>query len=182
MYDVRLRLCVPTTWRPQVETALAGAAITVDPDAAVGLAVTPHRVVDDELGRWTAESTPHLLIGVWSHGVEIGPWVQPGQGPCAHCVAAATLDADHDDPDGLPVAPVGLLAVAAGWAAREVSAWLRGDTPTTWGTRWWLGADPVPQPRRTERHPYCGCAWWDGAWWDGGWRDDGWWDEGSAAG
>ena len=56
----------------------------------------------------------------------------------------------------------------------EVSAWLRGDTPTTWGTRWWLGADPVPQPRRTERHPYCGCAWWDGGWWDEGRWDDGW--------
>ena len=56
-----------------------------------------------------------------------------------------------------------LLAMAAGWAARDLAAWQAAATPTTWLTSWLLGPDPVPVARRWERHPYCGCAWWEPA-------------------
>jgi hypothetical protein len=93
--------------------------------------------------------------------VEVGPWVLPGVGPCARCVAAATLD---DTGRGLPPdhsPDPALLAMVAGWAARDLAAWQAAGTPTTWLTSWLLGPDPVPVARRWERHPYCGCAWWE---------------------
>lgn len=163
MRDIRLRLCVPPAWRREALAALAGARIVVSEDAAVGLALTPHRVVDEQVDRWTVDSVPHLLVGVWPHGMEVGPWALPGRGPCAHCVAAEAPDTEHVDLTSLTAPPLGLLAVAAGWAARDAAAWLAGRTPSTWASGWWVGDDPGLRPRRIERHPYCGCAWWEQA-------------------
>jgi hypothetical protein len=141
------------------------AGVDTDAGAALGVAVAPARTVLPEVDEWVVDSTPHLLVGVWPHGVDVGPWVLPGAGPCARCVAAGTLD---DAGRGFGTVPdlaldPALTAQAAGWVARDVRRWLRAETPTTWSTSWLIGVHPVPDRRRWSRHPYCGCAWWETA-------------------
>lgn len=164
MYDapLRVRLAAPDSRPVALDTALAAAGLQVDPHAATGVVVSAGRhaapAVEAVMERWIVDSTPHLLVAAHDHGVEVGPWVLPGVSACGHCVAASTLCAPQPE---LPRLPPAVWALAAGWAARDVQVWRRGDTPSTWATSWLLGADPVPQSRRWLRHPYCGCAWFD---------------------
>ena len=162
-YDVALRaqLDCPAAWLEPVVAALAAAGVVVDPVAPVGIAVAPGRVVSATVDDWSVSSLPHLLVGVWPHAVEVGPWAAPGVGPCARCVAAAVLD-DGSLLGAVPL-PRPLMAVGAGTAARDLGAWRRGETPHTWLTSWRLDHEPLPRARRWQRHPYCGCAWFDTA-------------------
>jgi len=161
VYDVplRVRLTCPDAWLGRVSPALASAGLVIDPRAAVGLSVAPGRVVGDLVDAWSVDSLPHLMVGVWPHAVEVGPWVVPGIGPCARCVSADTFD--EGDPGLSEPPPAPLLALAAGWASRDLADWVRGETPSTWLCSWTLDRAPLPRSRRRERHPYCGCAWFD---------------------
>lgn len=163
MYDapVRAQLDCPAEWAEPAATALRAAGVTPDPSAPVGVAVAAGRLVSDTVDDWTVSSLPHLLVGVRPHAVEVGPWVVPGVGPCARCVAAAVLDDGSRTGPGRLVRP--LLALAAGAAARDLVSWSRGETPHTWLTSWRFDHEPLAQARRWERHPYCGCAWFDTA-------------------
>ncbi len=159
--SLRTQLDCPTAWRPPVVAALAAAGVEVDPLAPVGVGVAAGRQVSGLVDGWSVDSLPHLLVGVWPYAVDVGPWAAPGLGPCARCVAAAVLDEGATlRPDQVPLP---LLALAAGAAARDLAAWQRGETPHTWLTSWRVDHEPVPVPRRWQRHPYCGCAWFDTA-------------------
>ena len=158
----RVQLVCPDPWCGPVARALAAAGVVVDRQAPVGVAVTAGRAVPSTVDGWTVDSLPHLLVAVRPWAVEVGPWVAPGVGPCARCVSAGVLD------EGLPAAPEDLaashlLAMAGGWVGREVLEWRAGRVPATWLTSWRLDHDPVPGQRRWERHPYCGCSWFDAA-------------------
>lgn len=147
----------PPSWRPAVVAALGAAGVEVDPGAPVGVAVTSGREVSARVDSWSVDSLPHLLVAVQPGHVEVGPWVVPGTGPCARCVAAAVLDERGRVRHGGP--PLPLLALAAGSVARDLDAWARSRTPATWLTSWRNDDAPVPDARRWERHPYCGCGW-----------------------
>lgn len=161
VYDVplRVRLACPEPWVDAATAALTAAGLVPDDHAAVGLSLAPGRQVLGAVDDWSVESLPHLVIGVRPHAIDVGPWVVPGVGPCARCVAGATFDDGRDARPGPLPAP--LLAMASGWAARDVSAWVRGDTPSTWLCSWALDHAPLPRTRRWGRHPYCGCAWFE---------------------
>jgi hypothetical protein len=158
---LRAQLDCPEVWRGPVTTALAAAGIVVDPQAPVGIAVSSGRLVSATVDDWTVSSLPHLLVAVWPWAVDVGPWAAPGIGPCARCVAAAVLDEGSEAIAGQAPAP--LLASAAGAAARELGAWARGESPHTWLTSWRFDHEPAPRTRRWQRHPYCGCAWFETA-------------------
>lgn len=162
-YDITLRvqLDCPAAWHQAVAASLAAAGVAVDPLAPVGIAVSPGRVVSATVDDWSVSSLPHLLVGVWPYAVEVGPWAAPGIGPCARCVAAAVLD-DGSRLRGFQL-PRPLIALAAGAAARDLGAWARGETPHTWLTSWRIDHEPLPRARRWQRHPYCGCTWFDTA-------------------
>ena len=158
---LRAQLDCPPAWRTQVLAALAVAGITVEAAAPVGISVAPGREVSAAVDDWSVASLPHLLVAVTPWSVEVGPWAAPGVGPCARCVAASVLD----DRPATPAAEVArpLLAIAAGAAARDLAAWAAGEPPHTWLTSWRHDHQPLPTQRRWERHPYCGCAWFDTA-------------------
>ncbi|MBG6239400.1 bacteriocin biosynthesis cyclodehydratase domain-containing protein [Mycetocola sp. CAN_C7] len=62
------------------------------PDIAVLVAshvIDPRRYV-----RWLSLDIPHLAVTYTDVGVEIGPFVEPGVGPCLHCLALERTDAD----------------------------------------------------------------------------------------
>ncbi|MBL0749988.1 hypothetical protein [Nocardioides baculatus] len=157
----RAQLDCPAAWHTQVLAALAVAGIVVDDSAPVGIALAPGRTVSAVVDGWSVDSLPHLLVGVTPWAIEVGPWAAPGVGPCARCVAAAVLDDRPTTP--VPEMPRPLLALAAGAAARDLAAWSAGEPPHTWLTSWRHDHHPLPAERRWERHPYCGCAWFDTA-------------------
>lgn len=158
---LRVALAVPEPWHEPWVTALAAAGVGTSPRAAVGLSVSCGRVPCAESDRWSTESRPHLLVDAREDRIDVGPWVLPGTGPCARCVEAATLDVG--DPRRLAPPDPALVTLAAGWVARDLRAWLRAEVPTTWATSWRLDHDPAPVPRTWQRHPYCGCAWFETA-------------------
>lgn len=157
----RTQLDCPAGWHEPVVAALVAAGVVIDSSAPVGLSVSPGRHVSPLVDDWSVSSLPHLLVGVWPYAVDVGPWAAPGVGPCARCVAAAVLD------EGAVLrvdqVPLPLLTLAAGAAARELAAWVRGETPHTWLTSWRFDHEALPTARRWQRHPYCGCAWFDTA-------------------
>lgn len=62
------------------------------PDLAVLVAthvIDPRRYV-----RWLSLDVPHLAVVYTDIGVQIGPLVEPGAGPCLHCLARERTDAD----------------------------------------------------------------------------------------
>lgn len=158
-----VELDAPPPWRGVLEDALTVAGVNVSSRAGAGLgvAVAAQRSVTPLADQWSVASRPHLLVAVWDHLVEVGPWVEPGVGPCARCVEASTLHSQSAEP--LPSPTPWLLALAGSWIAREVRTWHSGRTPATWGQSWGLTDDPVPSVRRWQRHPYCGCAWYESA-------------------
>ena len=158
---LRTQLDCPDTWREPVVAALAVAGVAVDASAPVGVAVAPGRRVSAVVDGWSVDSLPHLLVAVQPYAVEVGPWAAPGIGPCARCVAAAVLDDGTTARAGQLPRP--LLALAAGSAARDLGAWARGETPHTWLTSWRHDHEPLPTARRWQRHPYCGCGWFETA-------------------
>jgi hypothetical protein len=158
---LRAQLDCPDAWRGAVVTTFAAAGVVVDDAAPVGVAVSPGRLVSPVMDDWSVASLPHLLLAVQPYAVEVGPWSLPGVGPCARCVAAAVLDAEPSARQDEP--PRALLALAAGAAARDLGAWARGEPPHSWLMSWRHDHDPLPTARRWERHPYCGCAWFETA-------------------
>ena len=66
--------------------------VTRRPDIAVIVAshvIDPRRYV-----RWLSSDIPHLAVVYTDVGVDLGPLVEPGAGPCLHCLALERTDAD----------------------------------------------------------------------------------------
>jgi hypothetical protein len=158
---LRAQLDCHPRWVEPVGAALAAAGVVVAHDAPVGISLAPGRSVSATVDDWTVASLPHVLVGVTPYAVEVGPWAAPGLGPCARCVAAEVLD--EGDPARVPDVSLPLLALAAGAVARDLRTWARGELPHTWLTSWRFDHDPVPTARRWQRHPYCGCDWFETA-------------------
>ncbi|GAA1937264.1 hypothetical protein [Nocardioides hwasunensis] len=159
MQPVRAQLDCPDVWRAPVSAALTAAGVVIDAGAPVGIGVCSGRLVSPTVDDWSVSSLPHLLVAVWPWAVDVGPWVAPGVGPCARCVAASVLD--EGQPAVSDRAPLPLLVQAAGAVARDVATWVRGESPHTWLTSWRFDHEPQPRLRRWQRHPYCGCAWFE---------------------
>jgi bacteriocin biosynthesis cyclodehydratase domain-containing protein len=62
------------------------------PDLAV--LVSTHVVDPRRYVRWLSLDIPHLAVVYTDIGVQIGPLVEPGAGPCLHCLARERTDAD----------------------------------------------------------------------------------------
>jgi hypothetical protein len=161
MSRLHVRLATLDGWADPMRTALAAAGVQVAAHHDIGLALSPGRVVPSAVDRWMTSSRPHLLVALRPGTAEVGPWVAPGATACARCVEAGTLDVA--DPAFAPDLDLGLTTLVAGWVARDLDRWSRGELPLTWGTSWLLGATAVPEARRWLRHPHCGCSWYESA-------------------
>jgi bacteriocin biosynthesis cyclodehydratase domain-containing protein len=93
---------------------LVSAHSAADHDAELGIAIGEF-VLDPQVhGLWLRRDVPHLPAVIGDQFVTIGPIVEPGAGPCLHCVHLWRRDAD------------------AAWPAIATQAWGRsapiGDT------------------------------------------------------
>ena len=118
-------------------------------------------VAPEDHGSWLRRDIPHLPVVAGDGGIEVGPLVVPGSGPCLYCVHLARADADPAWPAiatqlwGRPAPRLTRTAVveAAAFAARRVAS------PSSLGTSWWIDAhDGAVSERVWERHPECRCA------------------------
>lgn len=62
--------------------------------AAIAVVVAAHVIDPRRYVRWLSSDIPHLAVVYTDVGVEIGPLVEPGAGPCLNCVALERTDAD----------------------------------------------------------------------------------------
>lgn len=123
-------------------------------------------VPPDDAARWLRRDVPHLPVVATDRSVTVGPFVEPGRGPCVYCVQLARTDADAAWPAvatqlwGRAGAahPRIMVMTVAGFAARRIAARLAdgpADTPTAWRVSD-RGAAISAAP--TRLHPRCSCA------------------------
>jgi bacteriocin biosynthesis cyclodehydratase domain-containing protein len=117
---------------------------------------------------WLRRDVPHLAIVFDESGVRVGPFVEPGQGPCLRCVDLARRDADAAWPviaaqlAGRPAATATIRAAfdAASLAAALVDDRVRhGTNLLADGSIAISGEPPAAAPRRHPLAPHaeCGC-------------------------
>jgi hypothetical protein len=164
---VPVRLQTIDPWQPYVASLADASGLRHTSRAEVALLVTDQPDECAPADPWVVESRPHLAVVAVPDAVRIGPFVVPGLTACLRCVRAWS-DAPGPARPGQPGArrldpgpgvDTGLLAVALGWAARDVATWHSGGTPSTWSATVTVGADLAPEARAWQRHPYCGCSW-----------------------
>lgn len=114
--------------------------------------------------RWLNRDVPHVPVLATETAVTLGPFVEPGDGPCLYCVHLARAD---DDP-AWPALATQLLgrapgeleplvrAEAAAFVSRRVVARLEGTRSS--GRSWRLDAAGGVSAREWARHPDCRCA------------------------
>lgn len=137
-----------------------------DPPPALAVLVA-HFVVDPgDQGHWLRRDVPHLPIVLGDTGVLLGPFIEPGLGPCLHCLERHRTDADASWPAIASqlwgrVSPAETAALAievAAMAVRMVSRRL-ADGPDAAAVSIALDADTGRRVRREwQPHPECGCA------------------------
>lgn len=138
----------------------------------VGLGEPPRELLDGH----RRDGAPHLVVSFVEGRAVVGPFVVPGETACLRCIDAYRTDEDpswpllveqyshaasRDRPDGMPepLDPA-LAAVALGWAARDLTSYVEGGTPTTLSAT--LTLHPALEEIGTVQwppHPHCGCGW-----------------------
>lgn len=154
-----------------VSTGTRVEAIGDDPERAAAPAdiavVVAHYVIPPALyGGWLRRDRPHLPVVFSDQAVRVGPMVEPGLGPCLHCLERFRTDADPAWPaiasqlwGRRSPLDAGLLAgEAAAVAARLVLQRLTGGAATRHSS---VGIDARTGVRTTSPqvpHPECGCG------------------------
>ncbi len=163
-----------SAWSSQVsDLAEEGGLRTVEPNtmAEVTIVLASGEAPRDRIDELVRAGAAHLLVVSRAGGVEIGPFVDPGQTACHRCVDAhrgagdprrglvleqvfQQIEEGGDEPmDRL------LLRWATTWAVRDVSRFVEGDRPSTWSTSYLVGPSGPPEASAWTRHPHCGCSW-----------------------
>lgn len=170
----------PTTGTVSVIGTTATAARLRTSVTALGLALEPpesgadlgilvcHYVVEPELfGYWLSRDIPHLPIVFTDTGVHLGPFIEPGVGPCLYCLERHRTDADPARPAIASqlwgrISPTECPLVTAEVAALSLRLTIRrlaAHRPAEAATSVFLdAATGETTTREWVRHPECGCV------------------------
>lgn len=141
-------------------------AVADDPAPALVVLVADWVVPPDDAARWLRRDIPHLPIVTSDRSVTIGPFVEPGRGPCIYCVQLARTDADAAWPAvatqlwgrRAPVHPRIMTMTVAAFAARRIAARLDEGAAES-ATAWRVSERGATISAATTRlHPRCSCA------------------------
>lgn len=120
----------------------------------------------DDAAPWLRRDVPHLPVVAADRAVSVGPFVEPGRGPCVYCTQLARADADPAWPAvatqlwGRPGPALTRLALASvsAFVVRAVRARL-ADGPGDQPRGWRLSDEGATISAWTARlHPRCSCA------------------------
>jgi hypothetical protein len=173
-----IRLITPPGLRERVSAILRAAGLAPTTRAEITLVVLTSNHVPESLDQLMVDGGPHLVLRLLPDSVTLGPFVLPGQSPCARCVAVGTAeesdqavralaqafsgpDQAHVHAYSGPDAPWHLLAAGAGLAARDLVAYDRAEVPESWSATCSIAATGEITRREWRRHPWCGCGWFD---------------------
>ncbi len=157
-----------------ITTALRGSGLSVVPAQGGGeladirpdlAVVADHFVLPPDMHAfWLRRDVPHLPVVIGDAAVTVGPFVEPGDGPCLLCLELHRRDADGSWP-AIAAQLLGrrsraesavLLAETAAIVGRAVLVRLAGGPGEPVSTR----VDAVSGSRSQQRwrtHPECGC-------------------------
>lgn len=123
-------------------------------------------VPPDDAAHWLRRDVPHLPVVASDRSVSIGPFVEPGRGPCVYCVQLARTDTDAAWPAvatqlwgraGAAHPRIMVMTVAT-YAARRIATRL-ADGPSDAPTAWRVSDRGAAISAATTRlHPRCSCA------------------------
>ena len=146
------------------EAGLLARAAEREPTLAV--LVADWVIGPDDAARWLRRDVPHLPIVATDRSVSVGPFVEPGRGPCVYCLQLARTDADPVWPAvatqlwGRPAPQhprIAVLSIAC-FAARRIRGRL-ADGPADAATAWRVSDDGATiSAATTQTHPRCSCA------------------------
>lgn len=173
-----VRILTPPGLRERVTAVARAAGLHPAPTAVLTLVVVAGHHLPESLDQLMVDSAPHLVLRILPDEVVVGPFVAPGVGACARCVAVGLADDSDDsvlalarafgDPDphagldaGAPGAAWHLLALGVSRAACEIVAYGNGEIPSTWSATWTAGPAAHADVRQWRRHAWCGCNWFD---------------------
>ena len=127
--------------------------------------VAPWVVGPEDAQHWLRRDVPHLPVVAADRSVTVGPFVEPGSGPCLYCGHLIRSDADPAWPAiaaqlwGRPAPRLSALTVSAvaTFAARRILA--RLDTGPASARAWRLADEGgTISASRQHPHPRCSCA------------------------
>lgn len=163
----------PTADNLALDLAAAGLRVLIarDSDAAASrdcdfAIIVSHFVVAPELhGLWLRRDVPHLPVVISDADVVIGPIVEPGVGPCLHCMQRYASEADAAWPaiatqllGRTPAAESALVATeAAAMASRITVHRLAGAASSVHESRSISLDTGVVTVREWTPHASCGC-------------------------
>jgi hypothetical protein len=144
----------------------AGLSVVQDPDAAdVAVVVGQYTIAPSRYAVWLGRDIDHLAVVFGDDSTRIGPFVQPGRGPCLFCCDRARTDEDA----AWPTIASQLDGRAARWesgaviteTAAAVIRIVANHDPRVRGPlidrAMEISAAPLPAVRRFRVHPECGC-------------------------
>lgn len=141
----------------------ASDALAAPEDAGLVVLVGDWVLAPADHTTWLNRDVPHVPVVASERSVAVGPFVEPGDGPCLYCVHLARSDADaawpalatqllgREAPDLAPLA----RTEAAVFVARRVQERLTGRR--FGGRAWTLGAEGVSE-LTWRQHSDCRCA------------------------
>lgn len=133
------------------------------PRTDLGIIIDHFVIHPDHRAVWLRHDTPHLPIVWGDRGVHIGPFIEPGNGPCLHCLERHRTEADPAwpaiasqliDRHSSLETPI-LAADTALTSARLVLERLRSGPCRPAATR--IDRDGQRTTIEVARHPECGC-------------------------
>ncbi|RLQ85740.1 hypothetical protein D9V28_02405 [Mycetocola zhadangensis] len=116
--------------------------------------------------RWLSRDIPHLAVIYTDTGARVGPLVEPGAGPCLHCLARQAAEHDAAWPaiasqllgQGAASEREPLVSTVAGLAARVAEAHLAGaKSELTFSSVSFDAHSPSGRRVEHRQHPDCGC-------------------------
>jgi hypothetical protein len=142
----------------------ASDALCAPDDAGLVVLVGDWVLAPSDHAPWLNRDVPHVPALVAERSVEVGPFVEPGDGPCLYCVHLARTDADAAWPAlatqllGRPGRELDGLARAevAAFVARRVLERLAGVRHPA--VSWRIEGDGEVSATEWARHPDCRCA------------------------
>lgn len=149
----------------EIRTLLGSESLEDDPESAALVVLSSDWVLAPaDHGTWLSRDLPHVPVIAGDRGVTVGPFVEPGTGPCLYCVHLARIDADRAWPaiasqlSSRPAPDVTRLQVVevAAFAVRRIREW-QPPTPVTYSWRVDAATGQVT-PTEWRRHPGCLCA------------------------
>lgn len=140
-------------------------ALATDQRPTLVVLVASWVIGPEDSQRWLRRDVPHLPVVASDRSVAVGPFVEPGRGPCLYCAHLTRTDADTTWPAvatqlwGRPPPRMSALTVAA--AASFVGRCVLGRLQSGSGSArtWRLSSAGGTVSVATQvRHPDCSCS------------------------